>query len=121
MYLEMVEINYIQFSIFLIFFILSAMPLHRALKFFKKKTKFRKVILVTFISGLIISIISSIWKYYIGLISFIVLIYIYKKAFKLKWYKAFLVWLLQLIIIVISSLITELIINFIWKISLFVR
>jgi len=115
----MIEINLIKTIVILVLFIFSAMPLHRAIKFFKGKTKFSKTLLITFISGIVISLISSYIQIYLGIITSIALIWIYKKAYKLKWFKAFLVWLLQIIFITISSIITGILLNLLLDISLF--
>lgn len=113
------DTNAIKIIIILVTFILSAMPLHRAVKFLKGKTNFPKTLLITLVSGLIISILSSLIKIYIGIISSIVLIWIYKKSFKLKWTKAFIVWIIQIILIIISSIIFGLLISIILKLPFF--
>lgn len=111
----MIEINVIRTIIIIIFFIFSAMPLHKAIKFFKGRTKFIRTLYIVFISGVILTFISIFIKIYLGIISSLTLIYIYKKSFKLKWFKAFLVWLIQLILVTTSSIITEIIINLLFN------
>ncbi|MBS3066914.1 hypothetical protein J4205_03735 [Candidatus Pacearchaeota archaeon] len=113
------DTNTIKIIIFIITFILSAIPLYRAVKFLKGKTNFPKTLFITLVSGLIISILSSLIKIYIGIISSIVLIWIYKKSFKLKWTKAFIVWIIQIILIIISSIIFGLLISIILKLPFF--
>jgi hypothetical protein len=115
----MVDINTIKFIIIVALFVLSALPLHKSVKFFKGKTNFPKTLLITFISGLIISAISLLIKFYLGAIIFIVLIGIYKKAFNLKWTKAIMVCALQFILITISSIIIALISGLLLKLPLF--
>lgn len=113
------DANIIKIIIVLVTFILSAIPLYRAVKFLKGKTNFPKTLFITLISGIIISILSLLIKLYIGIISSIVLIWIYKKAFRLKWTKAFMVWIIQIVLIIISSVIFGLIISLILKLPFF--
>lgn len=102
-------------------FILSALPLHKAVKIFKGKTKFRKTVFVVIASGIIISIINSLFQILGSLVMFIFLIWIYRKAFKLKWHKAVMVWALHLAFVIMSSIIIELILNTFTKISIYFR
>ena len=55
-----------------------------------------------------------------ALIASIAVIAVYRKAFYLKWYKAFFVWSLQLAFIILSSFITSVIVNIFTEVKLFV-
>lgn len=110
---------FLEIAIILILFTLSAMPLHRAVKFFKGKTKLRKTVLITFISGIMIGIITAIINISSNLLPLTILILIYKKSFRLTYWKSFLVLLLQIIFITIGSIIFKIIIQSISGISLF--
>ena len=109
----------ISIIIFLGSLILSAMPIQKAVKYFKKKNKFIKTLLVVFISGIIISGAAILLDTFIILASIVLLIFIYKVSFKLNYKKAFFVWLLSIIFTIISSIILEFIIELITKVNLF--
>ena len=114
--------DYMQiFRILVVFviFVFSASPLHRAVKIFKPHTKFRRTFLVVVISGFAVSLINSFFAVWGGLTASLFLIYIYSKAFKLKKRKAFVVWILQIVFVVISSLIFELAVQLISHVSFF--
>ena len=107
--------------VFFALMILSAMPLHRAVKFLKGKTKFIKTVYVVLISGIVASAINYFFSVWAGLISLVFLIWIYRKAFALKWHKAFLVWVLQIALILASSIIVNLLLKAFFKMSLYFR
>jgi hypothetical protein len=48
-----------------------------------------------------VSSIKYSFKFWGGLLAFIMLIWIYHEIFRLKWFKAFLAWLLQFVFIAI--------------------
>lgn len=87
-------------SIFILFLIIvvSALPLHIAVKIMRGKTHLLKTIVVMFITSLIITVISTLVPFG-AILAFIILIWLYRELFKLKWYKAFIVWFLQLVFI----------------------
>jgi 4-hydroxybenzoate polyprenyltransferase len=96
----------------LAFFMLSALPLRRSVKIVKGKTSYPKVLLIVFITGILVSGINLFFNNWSGILSFAALLFIYKKAFKLKkWKKAFYVWGLHLIFILISSFITNILLD----------
>lgn len=86
--------------IWIIIIILSALPLHLAVKLLGGKTNLMKTILVLFLTGVLTSIIIAIFPFG-ALISLVFLIWIYHEIFRLKWLKAFLAWILQIIFILI--------------------
>lgn len=91
--------------IIILIFIISSLPLYFAVKILRGKTSFLKAILITLITGIIVSAIEFTFKIWGGLIAFLILIFIYREAFRLKWWKAIFVWILQLIFIVLLYLI----------------
>ncbi|MBU0466155.1 MAG: hypothetical protein KKD94_06315 [Nanoarchaeota archaeon] len=111
----------IQVLIILGLFILSTLPLHKAVKILKGKTKFYKTVFIVIISGTLISLINTVFSVWAGLIAFIFLIWIYRKAFKLKWHKAVVVWALHLAFIIMSSVIIKLVLDTFTKVSLYLR
>jgi hypothetical protein len=103
--------DWISGLITLVIFVISALPLHRAVRWMKGKTTFLKTLGVMIIAGIVVGILTSILPFWSGLIAFVVLIWIYQKAFRLKWYRAFGVWLLHLIFVIVSSIILGLILE----------
>lgn len=78
-----------------IVFILSGLPLYFAVKFLGGKGSLLKVLFVSLITGIIISAIKETFQWG-WLLAFFILIWIYHEAFRLKWWKASIVWLIQL-------------------------
>jgi len=79
-------------------FVISALPLYFAVKFLGGKTTLLKTVLVSLLTGIIASAIRSQFRLGV-LIAFLVLVWIYREFFKLKWWKAFIVWFVQLVFI----------------------
>ena len=90
----------IAFLILIVIFLISALPLYFAVKLLKGKTTLFKTAIITFISGVIVSIVNYLFKTWGALIAFVLLIWIYHDVFRLKWHKAFLAWILQLAFII---------------------
>ena len=87
--------------IIILVFIISALPLHFSVKALNGKTTLMKTGLVTLISGVIVSVIELQFKIFGGILAFFLLIWIYHEMFRLKWWKAFVAWMLQLVFIMI--------------------
>lgn len=111
--------NLLRVAVIVAVFVLSAFPLHKAVKVFKGRTKFHKTLFVVAISSVVISLVNFIFAVWAGSIAFVFLIWIYRKAFRLKWYKAVMVWALHLAFIIMSSILIELAINAVSGISVF--
>ena len=90
----------IAFLVLIVIFLISALPLYFAVKLLNGRTTLFKTAIITFISGIIVSVVNYLFKTWGALIAFIVLIWIYHDVFRLKWHKAFLVWILQLAFII---------------------
>lgn len=112
--MELIDI--IGAGITFVIFLISALPLQKAVKWIKKKRpKYLLALAVVFFSGIIVGIINLFFPIYIGLISTITLIYIYKRVFKIRKYRqAFYIWGLHFIFVLISSTITQIILNIIF-------
>jgi len=85
----------ITFSILVVIFLISALPLYFAVKLFNGKTTLFKTAIITLISGVIVSIMNNFFKTWSTLIVFVLLIWIYHDVFKLNWYKSFFVLIIQ--------------------------
>jgi len=94
-------VEWMDIAIKLVIFFVSALPLYFAVSLLGGKTTWLKTALIVFVSGILVSVISSYFHAWGSLIAFLVLIWIYHEAFQLKWWKAFLAWLLQFVFIAI--------------------
>jgi len=97
--------------IFLISFIVSAIPLYLAIKTLGSKTGLFKTAFIVIVSGLIVSAIRYYLNTWSGLIAFFILIWIYHESFRLGWIKAFLAWILQFVFIFVIYFIITLLSN----------
>ena len=79
--------------------LISSLPLHFSVKFLNGRTNILKTILVSFFSGLLVSAVQNYFRWLGGLIAFLLLIWIYHEIFRLKWWKASIVWLIQLVFV----------------------
>jgi len=102
----------------IVIFIISSIPLYLAVKSLNGKTSLLKTAFITLITGLVMAAIQYTFKTFGGLIAFFVLIWIYHEVFRLKWLKAFLVWILHLIFIIIFYFIINIILVSLLKISI---
>ena len=81
-------------------FVISALPLYFAVLLFGGKTSITKAVIINLISGIAVAIINFIFNTWGGAIAFVVLVWIYREAFRLKWWKSVLTWVLELVFIV---------------------
>ena len=78
-------------------FLLSGIPLYFAAKLLGGKTGILKAALTVFISGIVFSVIVGLQFPLSFVVAFVLLIWIYREVFRLKWWKAFVVWILHMI------------------------
>lgn len=86
-------------------FLISGIPLFIAVNLLGGKTGILKTAIVLFLSGLIVAAVQSYVDTLGGLVAFIVMIFLYKEAFRLGWLGAFFAWLLQFVILAIIAII----------------
>jgi len=108
--------NLINILLIMGIFILSVLPLHRAIKIMKGKTSFPKTLFIVLIAGTIISFVNSLFSILGSIVAFILLIWIYHKSFRLKWWKAFMVWFLHLVFVAVGGIILSIIFGFAFRI-----
>ncbi len=98
-------INLLVFSMLIIF---STLPLYVSVKILGGKASLLK----TFLVMLIIAIVSAVLKSFLPslgtLIAWIVLIWIFHEIFRLKYYKAIIVWILWIFFVFILTFILSL-------------
>ena len=111
------EAQIAEWTIRFLVFVISALPLYFALHFFRSKVSLLMVLLVTFVAGLVVSFIQFYFEIWGFLIAFVVLIWIYREMFRLKWINAFLVWLLQLVFVIILQIIFVVLLALVFGIS----
>lgn len=87
--------------IWIIVFLVSAIPLHISVKLLGGRTSLLKTALIAFLAGIITVAIENYFSIFGSIFAFIVLIWIYHEAFRLKWLKSFFAWILQFVVIAI--------------------
>ncbi len=82
-------------------FLVSAFPLHLAVSLLGGRSSMLKAFLVAIFTGLALAVLSFLLAGvpYLGLILLLVLVWIYREMFRLKWIKAFLAWILQILFV----------------------
>lgn len=96
----------ITFLILILVFLISAIPLYLSVKFLGGKTTLLKTALVSLLAAIVVAVVNNYFKVFGGIIAFILMIWIYREMFKLKWIKALLAWALQFVILFILIVIT---------------
>jgi hypothetical protein len=102
----------------LLAFIISSLPLYLSVKFLGGKTSILKTVFISIAVGIIVTAIKSYFSTWGGLIAFFMMIWIYHEAFRLKWIKALLAWILQFVFVIIMYFIMSLILGTILGISI---
>ncbi|MBI2208972.1 hypothetical protein HYU50_05760 [Candidatus Woesearchaeota archaeon] len=102
----------ILFAIMLVF-IIASLPLYFAIKFLGGKTTLFKAVIVNLFAGFLILLIHIYFKTYGSIIAFLSLVLVYRESFRLKWWKAFFVWLVELFFVFLLALIAFLIVGLI--------
>jgi len=95
-------------------FLITSIPLHLAVRFLGGKTSLLNTMFINVIAGVIVAAIQFYFKVWGGLIAFLILLWIYREAFHLKWWKAIVAWLLQFVIIVLFAMLFSLFGLLIW-------
>src|SRR3989338_8230018 len=83
----------------IISFVISAIPLHIAVSLLDGKSTWFKAMFVNFLLAIASFLIGLKINKFSGLISFLLLLLIYKIMFRMGWFRSFIAWLLQLGII----------------------
>lgn len=95
-------------------FLVSALPLHLAVKTLNGKTNILKTILVMVLGGFIVALVRSVIGIFGGLFAFIVLIWLYRIAFRMGWLRAIMVWLLQFVFLALFFILGVLFFGVVW-------
>ncbi|MCF7860801.1 hypothetical protein K9M79_01030 [Candidatus Woesearchaeota archaeon] len=102
----------------LLAFIISSLPLYLSVKFLGGKTSILKTVFISIITGFIVTAIKSYFSTWGGILAFVAMIWIYHEAFRLKWLKAILAWILQFVFVAIMYYVVTLILGTILGISI---
>jgi hypothetical protein len=91
-------------------FLISAIPLDISVKLLGGKTNLIKTALIALVAGLVFSFLRGILTSFFGaLLAFVVMIWIYREAFRLRLFKAFLAWILQFVFLALFFMVLALI------------
>ncbi|NCC71132.1 hypothetical protein EOM09_06130 [bacterium] len=108
----------IKILVIILIFILSALPLHISVRILGGRTNILKSFLVTFGAGIVAAFFAAILPFG-AIFALIILIWIYREMFRLKWFKAFIAWILQLLFIFLLGIILMIFGLSLWTISFF--
>ena len=101
----MVEVDLILLFWFIVVLIITALPLHIAVKMLRGKSSILKVIGTNILVALVTFLIHIFIGAFATILSFIAMLFIYKSMFRMGWFRSFLAWLMQLVIIAIIVII----------------
>jgi len=87
--------------VFILLLVISALPLYLAVKILGGKASILKTIVVNILVGAVVWVINYLLNAWASIVAFILVIWIYREMFRLKWIKAFLAWILQFIIMAV--------------------
>lgn len=85
----------------IIIWIISAIPLNLAVKLIGGKSSIIKVIFVNFLVAVASALLYQTFGLFAVIFSFLAMLLIYKIMFKIGWFRAFLAWILQFILVAI--------------------
>ncbi len=89
--------------IFFLLLVISALPLHFAVMVMRGRTNLLKSTLVMVACAIIVVLLIALIPFGGGLLSLPILIFIYIKVFYLSWYRAILVWIIQMVFIMLFT------------------
>ena len=81
--------------------LVSAIPLNIAVKLLGGRSSLLKVVLVNILVAVLVTFVEGLFGIFAGIVSFVVMLFVYKTLFQLGWVKAFLAWVLQFVLIVL--------------------
>ena len=82
-------------------FILAALPLHLAVRLNRGHSTILKAILINILAAIVLSLANHVFHFWGPLIGFILLLFIYRYAFHLSLLKAFIVWVVQVLLVIL--------------------
>jgi len=91
----------ISIILMVLIFLISAIPLHIAVRLLGGRTSITWAALTNLIVGITGGIVYVFLAKYAAIVAFIILLLVYKFMFSLGWIRAFLAWLLQGVVIIL--------------------
>lgn len=95
--------------LYILVVVISAIPLNIAVKMLGGRSSLIKVIFANFLIAILSYLIQHYIGFFVGFFSFIVMLFVYKKMFRMGWLRTLIAWLLQYILIAIFLVILALI------------
>lgn len=87
--------------ILILLLVISALPMHLAVLVMGGRSTIIRVIFANFLAGIITFMIYYLLDSWAGLISFVLMIWVYKEIFNIGFVRAVLAWILQFIIAIL--------------------
>lgn len=78
--------------------LIQGIPVHFAAKFFGGKSSYFRAVLLTILGTFIGAAVYAYFSEWAGLISFLLLLALYKVGFEIGWLRAFFVWILSIVL-----------------------
>lgn len=91
----------VEIIIAILIFLISGIPLFISVHLLGGKTSILRAAIVLFLGGLVFGFLSELAIPLASLLAFVTLIWVYRELFRLKWWKAFVVWFLQFLVLYI--------------------
>ena len=98
----------ISLFVLLLIIVISTLPLYFTVKLLGGKTTILKTLLVMVVLGLLSIVINLLFSDLATLIFFLLMVWIFHEVFRLKWLKAFFVWIIWFIFVLIFGFIATL-------------
>jgi len=90
----------IEIALIVLVFVVSAIPLHLAVRMLHGNTTFLKTVFVSLLVGVAAVGVRQFFQIWAGFIAFVLMLWIYHALFDLSWPRAFFAWILQAVIVV---------------------
>ncbi len=94
--------------VILLIFIITALPLYFAVKFLRGKTNLWKTIAINLLAGILVVLVNLALPLFGGIIAFVLVLVLYRFFFRVSFLKAFFIWILELILIILFGVLAML-------------
>jgi hypothetical protein len=98
-------VNLIAFIILFFILLVFSLPLHFFVKILGGKTTVLKTLVTLILAGIVVTAIHIFFTRWAGIIAFIAVLWLYREIFRLKWLKAFFVWFLSGLVLIIVQIV----------------
>ncbi len=97
-------------GVILLSFIVASFPLYLSVKMLGGRTSLLRAVGVNLVVGIVTSLLYIFFSP-IAIVVFLVAVVLYREMFRLRWWKAFLVWFIQIFLSVLLALLLSVLIG----------